>query len=466
MSTEVTTEVETMGRKATGTIERAADGTAILRVTIGKKTRIPIATKRRSTESTFAEVAILIAGYCQHLYAKHGLTKAQIKSAVTSAAASMAHDRSDVALKAWREIVATDALAGFAAAAARGGATFESVARDWLSGKIAAKYGADYAPGTHGVRDLRMLVKMVFPIIGATPIGDCGAAHLARAYDNMQAINPRIRDETRIGYWKVARRVLSLAHYPLGLIPGDPIPRGVQPKAKDPRRLPDLLPEDDAELLACRKVSLDDRMFYGTLHREGPRKGEALRLTWADLDADGLFHVYRTKTRTFGEWVAEPDLRRAMKIYREHFRPGEPDSAIIFRTDKGAPHRVKARAIQYRRALRKAGVLKRRPELAQHGHREGDRRQIHLHDPRRFMVTLATAQGKGDGHIRARTGHTTAKMIAHYTGRAEVLRALGKTTLKDMDKVIPEIAEIAARFRRKMPVRTTEKQKTRKKKAG
>jgi integrase len=129
----------------------------------------------------------------------------------------------------------------------------------------------------------------------------------------------------------------------------------------------------------------------------------------------------------------------ALRTYRACFARDAKPNDLIF-------GRKAYYSISFRRSLAKAGVFGLHPELALHGKAEGDRRQIRIHDLRRFFVTLAVAQGRGDGYIRSHTGHTGAVMITHYTDAAGVLKARGTVTLVPLHEAIPELLELVNRL--------------------
>lgn len=92
-----------------------------------------------------------------------------------------------------------------------------------------------------------------------------------------------------------------------------------------------LYPAEDAKLLACPKVTLERRVLYGFLAREGMRFGEATAMRWCDLDLTlGVVTLDRNKTNDPRSWKLSPGVKEAL----EKFKPKEVDEeALVFPVD-------------------------------------------------------------------------------------------------------------------------------------
>jgi integrase len=274
-----------------------------------------------------------------------------------------------------------------------------------------------------------MFVKHVYDLVGNTPVTQMTKRQFSSVYHELG--RKGLRDETRVYIWKLMYRVMQLAHDPLELLPSNPIPRGKKPAIEDHRRTPALLPEDDEQLLGCQAVSIHNRMLYGFLAREGMRRGEALKLQWCDVTA-AVLNAFSQKTGKESARMWQHDTHAALVAYKARYCPDAGPADYVFA-------RAQHMSEVFRTALKHAGVFARRPELAMHSRERGERRQIRLHDLRRLFITLAVASDKSDAWIRTRTGHTSSRMIVHYTDLADMHRSRGRVTLVAMHVSIPEL---------------------------
>ena len=86
-----------------------------------------------------------------------------------------------------------------------------------------------------------------------------------------------------------------------------------------------LYPDEDAKLLAAKKVPLNWRVFYGFLDREGARAGEAERFTWSDFDLErGAVRLDENKTDDPRAWALAPGSARALAAWRAHRKGDGP----------------------------------------------------------------------------------------------------------------------------------------------
>lgn len=131
-----------------------------------------------------------------------------------------------------------------------------------------------------------------------------------------------------------------------------------------------LYPDEDAWLLGCAAVPLCWRVFYGFLHRQGPRLSEAMRLELQVVDlVRGALALDRNKTDDPRAWALRPDTARALHAWvgRREREAGAPlpPSAPLF-VDEEVRALVPGR--QYARRFRDEHALD-----STHAHRTGRR---------------------------------------------------------------------------------------------
>jgi integrase len=101
----------------------------------------------------------------------------------------------------------------------------------------------------------------------------------------------------------------------------------------------------------------------GFLSREGMREGEALTLTWGDLDlARGAIRLDKNKTDDPRAWALDPGVAEALRFYRDRRRTAAPTSPV-FVDPNGEPHTKFGLADTLRDHLALIGLLHERPEL-------------------------------------------------------------------------------------------------------
>ncbi len=137
------------------------------------------------------------------------------------------------------------------------------------------------------------------------------------------------RPATRRHYAQVIARVLGLAVYPLRLIKASPLPKGFLPKVGKPPAFSYLYPVEDAALMACKAVPVQERLLFGFLSREGMRVSEALSLRWQDIDLErGSVSLDRNKTDDARTWVLDPGVARALAVLHDRSKPAA--DALVF----------------------------------------------------------------------------------------------------------------------------------------
>lgn len=421
------------GKSATGTLYRTRDGNVSARLSLNAGVKIAVPLARKHGDASVVAALPVIAAYARLLATRGVLTPRQIMELLTVAASRMSAVDTSIYAQKWQQVASQDTLSKLIPTA-HAGATFREIAELWTSGAIHAEH-AEVPIVKLAHRDAGMFVKHVFKLIGNVPVTHITKRHFSNVFHELG--KKGLRDETRVYIWKLMYRVMQLATDPLELLPANPIPRGKKPAIDDHRRTPTLLPEDDAELLACTSVPIHNRVLYGFLAREGMRMGEALKLQWCDVSA-AVLNAFCAKTGKETARMWQHDTHAALVAYRELYWPNAAPADYVFAS-------AQRDADSFRLALKRAGVFTRRPELAMHSRERGERRQIRPHDLRRLFITLAVAQDRADAWIRIRTGHTSSRMIVHYTDLADMHRARGRVTLAAMHVSIPELLSVAAR---------------------
>ncbi len=421
-------------KPVTGTLYQTRDGFVSARLSLTRTVKISVPLGRKPDDSAVRAALPVIAAYARRMWATGDWTRHTLTAVFSDAAKRMAELPVERYVKKWKDASDQDTLSKFKPLVPSGH-TFEDVARLWTSGAIHAEY-AGVPLNSNAERDLGMLVKHVFEHVGAVPIGQVTPKHFSKVYHQMG--EKGLRDETRVFIWKVMARVMQLAYQPLGLITSNPIERGSKPKVLDARRTPMLLPVHDDMLMACPSVDVLERLLYGFLGREGMRIGEAIKLRWVDVMPQ-LLSAFCSKTGKETARVWDVRTRLALLRYRELYAPESLDTDLVF---EGLSPK---RCALFRAALKRAGVFRVSPELAMHSRERGERRQVRPHDLRRLFVTLSIAQERSDAWIRARTGHTSSRMIVHYNDLAEQHKQLGRVELAALDCAIPELRDPSTR---------------------
>ena len=187
-----------------------------------------------------------------------------------------------------------------------------------------------------------------------------------------------------------------------------------------------LYPADDAALVSSTTVPLPYRVLWGVLAREGLRKGEALALTWDDVDLErGVIRLDTNKTNDPRAWKLGEDVARTLAWWKERRR-----GRWVFRGERAA-RLTKLRADKLREHLEVAGVD--RPELFEDG---PARRPIRVHDLRATFVTLALAAGRNETWVTDRTGHRSHYMVNRYRRAARTAAELELGWLHPLDELL------------------------------
>jgi integrase len=313
--------------------------------------------------------------------------------------------------------------------------TFRKFAERWTGGELHRKY-PDHIDEKESVQDdIERLEKHVYPHVENVPVVSFAREHADKVMSNLP---PALKRGTRWQVAQVMNRVLNLAEF-AGLIKHSPLPRGWLPKKTraDSIAKESLLPSEEAKLLRGTNpgrevvVSLNYRVAYLFMGREGTRKGEARRLTWGDLNLDkGIVSLDENKTERPRSWVLSPSVGRVLEQWKKlsaKTKSTDPVFTGIQWEQLAAIYRTHCEAVGIDRARlyeKKANKLK-----------------LRAHDIRAFFTTAAMFAGKDALWITDRTGHTSLAMLRTYERDVRRWRELGESPV-DAAMAIPEIAAV------------------------
>jgi integrase len=258
----------------------------------------------------------------------------------------------------------------------------------------------------------------------------------------MRSLPAGLSAKSRRNVGQTLHRLLAMAVYPLRLIPANPLPKGFLPKPGPQKAKGYLYPDEDRKLLGCADVPLARRLFYGFLHREGPRLSEAARLDVADADlVRGTVNLDKNKTDDPRAWALSPGVAAALAAslaLRDNPGPEAPlfVDELGARITDGKHKHSGGNAARFRDDLQAAGVD--RAELF--AKTTAERMRIRAHDTRATFVTIALANGKTETWVADRTGHKSSVMINRYRRAARMAAEIGLGDLAPLVVAIPELA--------------------------
>lgn len=417
-----------MPKQAKGHV-RWVNGAAIARIRITGELRVSFPLPNCSTEREATERSELLATLAKRMRAAQMEPEQARKDLALVAAAAGGR-----ALKNTVEVV-NDHLGGWQLADVGPAApTFKSIGEDWTSGRLALRYPDQIRKKRTVAEDIGRLTTYVYPVLEDTPID---RVTLDQCEEVMRRLPTKLATPTRRNIGHMMVKILRMAVYPLRLIERSPIPPGFLPGASKRKALAYLYPTEDARLMACTPVPLEWRVLWGFLSREGMREGEAIELTWADLDLErGAVRLDRNKTDDPRAWALNPGVAAALRIYREHFQPDAEQDDRVFLDPLGRTLDKPGLAELLRSHLRAIGLEQERPELFT---TTAERLRIRVHDLRGTFVTLELAAGRSESWIADRTGHRSSTMINHYKRTARTFAELQSGELEPLDQAIPEL---------------------------
>jgi integrase len=206
------------------------------------------------------------------------------------------------------------------------GSTFRELAEDWVSGELHRKWPDHVKLKSSADKDEGRL-ELLYETIGGVRLEAFSLEDAERA---MGKIDPGLSSATRRHYAQLISKVLRLAVYPCRIIERSPLPVGFLPKVKAMKATAYLYPAEDAKLLAHAEIPLERRAFYGFLAREGMRRGEALALTWGDIDLEqGAVRLDANRTDDPRAWALSAGVTATLAKLKPE---GALDAARVFAT--------------------------------------------------------------------------------------------------------------------------------------
>jgi hypothetical protein len=423
-----------MARKATGEV-RLVGGIWTTRVRINSK-RVPFDLPACRDEDEAKARSTLLSGLAKRFKSANASEKDRDDAMKAVAAASARSLK--VALSYCEELLGGE-LDDIGAQAA----TFQKVGEQWTTGELAKLYPDHVRAKDHGDDEARLKLLSGLDVGGVTlgeiPVDRVTLDHAEQAM--RQLPESARRPATRRHYAQVIHRVLALAIYPLRIMGTHPLPRGFMPKTGKPPAFSYLYPADDAALMACTEVPLNDRVLFGFLDREGPRAGEATALPIAAFDLErGAIRLDENKTDDPRTWALDPGVARALRAYVERCRADAKPTDLMFVDAEGEPYDPSKLADRLRTALRLAKVHETRPELFD---TTEARSRLRAHDLRGTFVTLSLASGRTETWVADRTGHRSSQMINRYRRAARSATELALGPLAPLDQAIPALRRLA-----------------------
>jgi len=419
-----------MPKQAKGEVRFSA-GIWRARITLKGKARLDVELPTCRDQGDAEGRALLLTEQARHLRVAGKVETAGAEALLRELGAASESGLADV-------ILVIGELCGTATLPARlEGPTFAEVAKRWTDGDLARDW-PDHVKAKDSEPDERRFKLLNALMVDGRTLGDIPLSRfkLDHAEEAMRQLPAKARKPaTRRHYAQCIARVLSLAVYPLRLIKVSPLPKGFLPKVGKPPAYSYLYPPEDAKLMACETVPIQERLLFGFLAREGMRLSEALGLTWRDVDLErGTVSLDSNKTDDARTWALGADVVHALKIVFDRCVPA--DDALVFPSADGAAFESTRLADLLRARLWQAEV--RRSELHNKGENRG---RFRVHDLRGTFVTLSLANGKSETWVADRTGHTSSIMINRYRRAARTAAELNLGALAPLDSVIPDLAD-------------------------
>ena len=313
--------------------------------------------------------------------------------------------------------------------------TFGEVVTEWTDGTLRKRFPDQIrdAGAQHLDTAQKRVARSCFDGLRDIPIDRVTREHCDEVMRSIP-LPPKKKElsrSTRRQYAVLINYVLNLSEL-AGYIRRNPIPRGWAPKPGSRKRFPVMYPAEDRTLLEAENVPLCWRMYYGALHREGPRRDEFAKLRVRDIDFDHeTIALDENKTDHARMWKLTPGVAPALAWWVKS-REAEPDD-LVFVDENGGPLRLDHMADRLRGHM-KAAELDRADLYS-----KGDLKSpFGTHCFRRSYVTRSLSMGLGEDHVRQRTGHSTDELLK-YRQPAMGLRELNLGDLDRLDQAIPEV---------------------------
>lgn len=322
--------------------------------------------------------------------------------------------------------------------------TVREFAELWTSNELAHRYRRRVKEIDH-TENARRLKNHVLPVVfrGKT-IGDTLLAEFTLDHADHVLAQPTLPEGSVRQVAQIMHRLLRLAEFPARIIERSPFPRGWLPEPNPVKARSYLFPSEDLALLRHAEIPLVKRLYIGVAHREGPRRGNLVTLTWSCLlldfeDGSGYLTLDHTKNGRDANWALDPGTAEALRQWKKTC----PSKTYVFpelalpqarrRQLQDRPMHVSHFSDELRAWLRECGVD--RPKLFE---RNEHRIPLRAHDLRASFVTLALANGKSEAWVTMRTGHTTSAMLNRYRRDAESIAELNLGWFAPLHEAIPE----------------------------
>ncbi len=320
------------------------------------------------------------------------------------------------------------------------GMTFRELGGLWTSGELHERWPDHVKAKKSADDDAGRFDKHIYPLVGDVLVAEFTLEDAERV---MRKIPAKRSAASRRHVAQLIHRVMALAVYPCRIREASPIPRGWLPHVGPKKAFPILYPAEDARLLAFEDIPLLYRLLYGFLHREGMRRGEAVSLTWSDIDLDhGVVKLDENKTDHPRWWKLGAGVTEALTQWRSLRSQPKPEE-LVFVAPNGEQVDIDHLAERIRADLKRADVT--RTELFSKGKNWG---RFGAHCLRHSFVTRSLANGATEDWVRQRTGHRSNELLRYR----EVARSLAELELGDVTSLLEAIPELrkAAKVGRKV----------------
>jgi hypothetical protein len=305
--------------------------------------------------------------------------------------------------------------------------TVRELGEAWTGGTLARDYPGRVKDLKSHRENISRLERHVYPVIGDVRVRDLTLEQCEGVVDGAKVQRKGRRAplsaNTRRHIGLLLHRLLTLAAYPLKIIPVNILPRGFLPHAGKAKAFAHLYPDQDLKLMRCKSIPVRERLFWGFLAREGCRDAsEALAVRWDHLDRKrGAVRLDTNKTDDPRAWALAPGVAHALAKTRPK---GSTAKDLVF----PQPRDPNALARDLRRRLGEAGI--KRPELSESSK---VRMALRAHDLRASFVTIALANGRSASWVKDRTGQglTTIERYRRQASTAAELK-LGDWTPLDV----------------------------------
>jgi site-specific recombinase XerD len=186
---------------------------------------------------------------------------------------------------------------------------------------------------------------------------------------------------------------------------------------KDPKRLPEVLTEEQVSKLLDALESPKYRVFFTTLYATGLRLREASHLQTGDIDAArGVIHVRQGKGNRERLAMLSPRLLAILRAYWKQERPAKP---YLFPTKAGKPLDPDFARRVLHKAARAAGLKKVTPHVLRHSF------ATHLLDSGAELRVIQVLLGHDSIRTTTRYARVTTALLAKTKSPLDRLRKTG-----------------------------------------